>query len=373
MKKFVKIFAVVLAVLMLGSVMIACDNGGTGEDTVAETAAEKISVTIILKDAAGKKVAEETVSSTKTTLGDVLDIFCGYLGEDAECVFDESTGLLTKLGMKVTLEAAKKVLSEYDFEIPVLLMPYLSGVEISVDCVATANGNLIIPRYKTSKRYSEIILSERIISMCDEIMNKLNANGDMNMPMNIQFKMENDKPYLLEINPRMSGGLQLSCKAIGINLPHIAMNELLGKEILGADGEIDRAKMASAIFNNKNMLKKVNNILHPAVNAFIINIIEDERARGELDFVFIEAALLIENGYDKIADELWYVYASEDTRRMRLKASRGYSDEKISDILEKQLDDATFREHCQFVIDNSGSLEEAAAQIDRRLSDFRLK
>lgn len=140
-------------------------------------------------------------------------------------------GLLTKPGMKVTLEAAKKVFSEYHFEIPVLLMPYLSGVEISVDCVATANGNLIIPRYKTSKRYSEIILSERIISMCDEIMNKLNANGDMNMPMNIQFKMENDKPYLLEINPRMSGGLQLSCKAIGINLPHIAMNELLGKEI----------------------------------------------------------------------------------------------------------------------------------------------
>ncbi|WP_029674849.1 dephospho-CoA kinase [Butyrivibrio sp. VCB2006] len=149
--------------------------------------------------------------------------------------------------------------------------------------------------------------------------------------------------------------------------------ELLGEEVLGDDGEIDRGKMASAIFNNKNMLKKVNNILHPAVNAFIINIIEDERARGELDFVFVEAALLIENGYDKIADELWYVYASEDTRRKRLKASRGYSDEKINDILEKQLDDATFREHCQFVIDNSGSLETSAAQIDRKLSDFRLK
>lgn len=117
---------------------------------------------------------------------------------------------------------------EYDFEISILLMPYLSGVEISVDCVATANGNLIIPRYKTSKRYSEIISSKRIISMCDKIVHELNTNNDMNMLMNIQFKMENDKPYLLEINPRMSGGLQLSCKAIGINLPHIALNELLG-------------------------------------------------------------------------------------------------------------------------------------------------
>ena len=149
--------------------------------------------------------------------------------------------------------------------------------------------------------------------------------------------------------------------------------ELLGEDILGDDGEIDRGKMALAIFNNKNMLKNVNNILHPAVNTFIINIIEDEKARGELDFVFVEAALLIENGYDKITDELWYVYASEDVRRQRLRDSRGYSDEKLTSILEKQLDDASFREHCQFVIDNSGSLQDAAAQIDQRLSEFETR
>ncbi len=147
--------------------------------------------------------------------------------------------------------------------------------------------------------------------------------------------------------------------------------ELLGREILGPDGEIDRQKMASAIFNNKNILKKVNNILHPAVNEYIINIIENEKKLNRYDFVFVEAALLIENGYDKIADELWYVYASENARRQRLKDSRGYSDEKIDDIFSKQLDDSQFRSYCQFVIDNSGSLEEAAKQIDERLRVFR--
>ena len=148
--------------------------------------------------------------------------------------------------------------------------------------------------------------------------------------------------------------------------------ELLGRDILGDDGEIDKAKMASAIFGNKNLLKKVNNILHPAVNTFIINIIDDERARGELDFVFVEAALLIENGYDKIADELWYVYASEEVRRERLKASRGYSDDKITNIFKGQLDDREFRKHCAFVIDNSNSLEDAARQIDDKLREFRV-
>ncbi|MDC7295081.1 MULTISPECIES: dephospho-CoA kinase [unclassified Butyrivibrio] len=145
----------------------------------------------------------------------------------------------------------------------------------------------------------------------------------------------------------------------------------LGEEILGSDGEIDKAKMASAIFNDKNKLKTVNNILHPAVNTFIINNIDREKETKEHDFVFVEAALLIENGYDRIADELWYVYADEDVRRQRLKSSRGYSDEKITDIFSKQLDDETFRKHCEFVIDNSGDLSYSAKQIDDKIGDWR--
>ncbi len=147
--------------------------------------------------------------------------------------------------------------------------------------------------------------------------------------------------------------------------------ELLGSEILGPDQEIDRAKMAKAIFNNKNKLKNVNNILHPAVNTYIINIVDDERQRNTYDFVFIEAALLIENGYDKIVDEMWYVYADEFSRRKRLKMARGYSDEKITDILNSQLKDETFREYCTFVVDNSGSIEEASRQIDQKIGEWR--
>ena len=134
--------------------------------------------------------------------------------------------LLEKPGAKITLDAAKKVLSGYDISIPILLMPYLSGVEVSVDCLATKRGNLIIPRYKTNKRYSEIIFKEELMNTCSTMMDVL----QLQMPMNIQFKVENGKYYLLEINPRMSGGLQLSCKASNINLPSIAINKLLGVE-----------------------------------------------------------------------------------------------------------------------------------------------
>lgn len=147
--------------------------------------------------------------------------------------------------------------------------------------------------------------------------------------------------------------------------------ELLGKEILGSDEEIDKQKMAEAIFKDKNILKNVNNILHPAVNTFIINIIDEERRKGSLDFVFVEAALLLENGYKDIVDEMWYVYAREDIRRKRLRETRGYSDDKITGIMSRQLSDDEFRAGCDFVIDNSKSIEYTAEQIDNKLREWR--
>ena len=146
---------------------------------------------------------------------------------------------------------------------------------------------------------------------------------------------------------------------------------VLGEEILGEDGEIDKAKMAAAIFGDAKKLEKVNKILHPAVNTFIINIIDEERLRNRIDFVFVEAALLIENGYKKIVDELWYIYADEDTRRKRLKDSRGYSDEKIDGIFAQQLNDEAYRLNSDFVIDNSKDPESAAEQINKKLGEWR--
>ena len=132
--------------------------------------------------------------------------------------------LLEPPGMKVTLESAKKVLAEYDFSIPVLLMPYLSGVEISVDCLATETGYIMVPRYKANGRYAEVIFDERVLEKCSKVMKAL----QLKMPLNIQFRMEKEKLYLLEINPRMSGGLQLSCMAAGVNIQGIAIKQLLG-------------------------------------------------------------------------------------------------------------------------------------------------
>lgn len=145
---------------------------------------------------------------------------------------------------------------------------------------------------------------------------------------------------------------------------------LLGEDVLKEDGTIDRPKMASRIFLDKELLLKVNALVHPAVQRYLLERIEKAKKNPEIEIFFIEAALLIETGYKEIVDELWYIHAEEKVRRRRLETNRGYTPEKISQIMEKQLSEEAFRLACDFTIDNSRSLEESFIQIDDRLKNF---
>ena len=149
-----------------------------------------------------------------------------------------------------------------------------------------------------------------------------------------------------------------------------ALVKLLGEEIKTSEGRLDRVKIAGRIFADPALLEQVNEIVHPAVKKFLLEKLKMAKESGETELFFVEAALLIEGGYRALADELWYIYADEAVRRRRLSLERGYSEEKISQIMSRQLTEKIFRESCDFVIDNSGSLEATYKQIDRKLEAF---
>ncbi len=140
--------------------------------------------------------------------------------------------------------------------------------------------------------------------------------------------------------------------------------ELLGRDILDSDGFINKKAMAEKIFADNDLLREVNDIVHPAVKDYITDRIRRELEYDEYDYFVLEAALLIEEKYYEILDELWYVRADEAVRRQRLRSSRGYSDEKIDSIMDSQLDDQTYMKYCKYVIDNSGNLTDTYAQVD---------
>lgn len=139
------------------------------------------------------------------------------------------------------------------------------------------------------------------------------------------------------------------------------------EDIYQKDGFFDRIKLAQVIFSDDEKRKKLNGIVHPAVRKYVIGQAAYERKEGKIKLLVLEAALLIEEHYDEICDELWYIYTSEENRRIRLKKQRNYSDEKINEIFNSQLTDEKFRKACRVVIDNNGTIEAAAAQIEAAL------
>ena len=145
--------------------------------------------------------------------------------------------------------------------------------------------------------------------------------------------------------------------------------DLLGEGILDDRGKIDRKKVAQIVFPRPGVLAQLNGIIHPAVKKEICRRMAEEERAGRKIFV-IEAALLIEDHYDEICGDLWYICADPRIRRQRLKDQRGYSDEKITDIFKNQQTDQIFRKKCDYVVENDGDLQVTYQQIDRRIGTY---
>lgn len=142
-----------------------------------------------------------------------------------------------------------------------------------------------------------------------------------------------------------------------------------GQELLQADGTFHNPEVARRMFAHPELLQSMNDVIHPAVHAYVQQEIARERA-AERSYFVLEAALLIECGYNEVVDTMWYIYCDERVRRERLKESRGYSDDKIDRIMASQLDDAQFRAGSDVVIDNSGLPEEAHNQVDKAMREL---
>lgn len=145
--------------------------------------------------------------------------------------------------------------------------------------------------------------------------------------------------------------------------------EFATEKIWLRNGRINRQRLADLIFANDKKRERLNGIVHPAVKEYILKEVEKERRIGAVDYVVLEAALLIEGGFGEICDELWYVYVTEENRRQRLMEDRGYSLEKVENIFAAQLPEGEYRRNCQVIIDNNGPVSQVYLQLAQLLND----
>lgn len=139
--------------------------------------------------------------------------------------------------------------------------------------------------------------------------------------------------------------------------------EAFSTDILDEDGTIDRKKLGSIVFKNEQSLHMLNEIVHPAVKQYILKDIETKRQEGQVSFYIIEAALLIEDGYKAICDELWYIYTEKEERIKRLLQSRGGTREKWEQVMANQSKEDYYKEHCHRIIENGSSFQATEKRI----------
>ena len=137
---------------------------------------------------------------------------------------------------------------------------------------------------------------------------------------------------------------------------------LFGTGILQKDGTLDRKGFADRIFGNPEALKRVNALIHPLT----WNEIKRQIRESSAELIVVEAALFDERSRE-VCQYLLYVDTQDEIRIQRLMENRGYSREKCLDIMKNQADRNDFLKLADFVIDNSGSLEESRLQLRRIL------
>lgn len=115
---------------------------------------------------------------------------------------------------------------------PTLVMEYLAGPEWSVDLVCD-NGIVIAGAVRYKQGFAQRIdANERLLWLARETVRSFELSGLINIQMRATDETEKDI-RLLEINPRMSGGIGYA-SAADVHLPAIAVQHALGREITGA-------------------------------------------------------------------------------------------------------------------------------------------
>ena len=145
--------------------------------------------------------------------------------------------------------------------------------------------------------------------------------------------------------------------------------EIFGNKVIAEDGSIDRKKLGSLVFDNRELLCKLNDIIHPAVEAEVDKRIA-EFTKKKYKYIALETALLIKVRYNRKCDKVWFVYADKDIRLKRLYDNRGIGKEKAGKIFESQNTEEEFRQIADDIIDNSGSEAETEIQIKNILESY---
>lgn len=137
-----------------------------------------------------------------------------------------------------------------------------------------------------------------------------------------------------------------------------------GASILSADGRIDRKALAAIVFSDEQKRKQLNEIIHPFVIEQLFSRSKDELSGREHAIAIFDIPLLFESGLDAQMDRTVVVACDEEERIRRIVERDRVSPEHAITRIRAQMPEEERRQRADYVLENSGSLDELIRQVD---------
>jgi phosphopantetheine adenylyltransferase/dephospho-CoA kinase len=147
--------------------------------------------------------------------------------------------------------------------------------------------------------------------------------------------------------------------------------ETFGSDVIGADGQIDRKVLGSKVFGNPDALKQLTDILYPEIRRMFSVWIETTHADNPEALLVMDAAVLLEAGWEDLADEIWVVIVDPDTAVTRAVARDNLDEAAVRKRIASQLSNDERTTRADVVIDNSGNEAALVVRLDAEMKRIR--
>ncbi|MEC7139480.1 MAG: dephospho-CoA kinase [Pseudomonadota bacterium] len=144
-----------------------------------------------------------------------------------------------------------------------------------------------------------------------------------------------------------------------------------GEDIVGADGEVDRRALGAKVFGEGGSLKQLTDIVWPAIYDMAAAEIKQSLDSNPNTVVVLEAAVLIEAGWQSLVDEIWVTTVDPSTAIERASARDGVDADAVQARIDAQLSNAERTAEAAVVIDNSADEPQLLAQLENHWKNLQ--
>lgn len=139
--------------------------------------------------------------------------------------------------------------------------------------------------------------------------------------------------------------------------------DTFGEQVLKPTGEIDRERLGAIVFDDLEARAKLNSMMHPRMGRMMQERLDKLRRQG-VEVMVLEAALLLEAGWDSLVDEVWVTSSPPEQVVERIRQRNHLSEKEARSRISSQMHSEERASYAQVLVDNSGSLDELREQVE---------